>query len=224
MSSTEFLATREYDISTDHARLDVAAIHAYLVRSYWSPGIPIDIVERALRNSLCFGAYESGSGAQVGLARVVTDYATFAYLCDVYVLEEHRGSGLGKRLMRVEQLMHGGDQAPIVGAGTPMHEVIYEMSRKGLGMTCVVDESGRLIGIITDGDLRRHMSAAPHLLERSARDVMTSGPITIDRHTLAVEALRVLEQRKITAIVVVDARHRVEGVVHLHDLWRTQMI
>ncbi len=88
-----------YEISTDPARLDVHAMHAYLARSYWSPGIPLDTVERAARNSLCFGVYERASGAQVGLARVVTDYATFAYICDVYVLEEHRGHGLGKRLM-----------------------------------------------------------------------------------------------------------------------------
>ena len=69
----------------------------------------------------------------------------------------HPGGKLGKRLMRAEQLMHGGDQAPIVRADTPMPDVIYEMSRKGLGMTCVVDDDGRLVGIITDGDLRRHM-------------------------------------------------------------------
>lgn len=100
MSSTEAAAPGAYEISTDPARLDVAAIHAYLTRSYWSPGIPIGIVERALQNSLCFGVYESASGAQVGLARVVTDYATFAYLCDVYVLDEHRGFGLAKRMMR----------------------------------------------------------------------------------------------------------------------------
>ena len=100
MSSTEVRVQALYEISTDPARLDVAAIHAYLTRSYWSPGIPIGIVERALRNSLCFGVYEAASGAQVGLARVVTDYATFAYLCDVYVLEGHRGHGLGKRMMR----------------------------------------------------------------------------------------------------------------------------
>ena len=100
MSSTEAAARGTYEISTDPARLDVAAIHAYLTRSYWSPGIPIGIVERALRHSLCFGIYECAGGAQVGLARVVTDYATFAYLCDVYVLEEHRGFGLGKRMMR----------------------------------------------------------------------------------------------------------------------------
>lgn len=100
MSSIEVAAPAAYEISTDSARLDVAAIHAYLTRSYWSPGIPIEIVERALRHSLCFGVYESASGAQVGFARIVTDHATFAYLCDVYVLEEHRGHGLGKRMMR----------------------------------------------------------------------------------------------------------------------------
>jgi ribosomal protein S18 acetylase RimI-like enzyme len=100
MSSTEPATPDKYEISTDPARLDVAAIHAYLTRSYWAPGIPIGIVERALRHSLCFGVYESAGGAQVGLARVVTDYATFAYLCDVYVLEEHRGFGLAKRMMR----------------------------------------------------------------------------------------------------------------------------
>ena len=100
MSSIESPAPGAYEISTDQKRLDVQAIHAYLTRSYWSPGIPLEIVERALRHSLCFGAYESATGRQVGLARVVTDYATFAYLCDVYVLEEHRAHGLGKRLMR----------------------------------------------------------------------------------------------------------------------------
>lgn len=89
-----------YEISTDPGRLDIAAMHAYLARSYWSPGIPHELVERAARNSLCFGLYEKAGAGQVGLARVVTDHATFAYLCDVYVLEEHRGRGLGKFLMR----------------------------------------------------------------------------------------------------------------------------
>jgi GNAT superfamily N-acetyltransferase len=87
-----------YEISTDPTRLDIDAMHAYLTRSYWSPGIPRAIVERAARGSLCFGVYQDGR--QVGLARVVTDHATFAYLCDVYVLEEHRGKGLSKWLMR----------------------------------------------------------------------------------------------------------------------------
>ena len=88
-----------YEISTDRTRLDIDAIHAYLTRSYWSPGIPREIVERAAANSLCFGVFESATGAQVGFTRVVTDYATFAYLCDVYVLEEHRGRGLSKWMM-----------------------------------------------------------------------------------------------------------------------------
>lgn len=87
-----------YEISTDPARLDLGAVHAYLTRSYWSAGIPRDVVERAAANSLCFGVYHATEG-QVGFARVVTDHATFAYLCDVYVLEAHRGRGLSKRLM-----------------------------------------------------------------------------------------------------------------------------
>jgi ribosomal protein S18 acetylase RimI-like enzyme len=100
MSSTETDSSSGYEISTDAARLDLAAIHACLTRSYWSPGIPLATVEQAANNSLCFGVYESSTGAQVGFARVVTDHATFAYLCDVYVLEAHRGRGLGKRVMR----------------------------------------------------------------------------------------------------------------------------
>jgi GNAT superfamily N-acetyltransferase len=99
MSSIEARIPDGYEISTDPARLDIAAMHAYLTRSYWSPGIPFATVERAARNSLCFGLYEKAGGSQVGLTRVVTDHATFAYLCDVYVLEEHRGHGLGKFLV-----------------------------------------------------------------------------------------------------------------------------
>ena len=85
-------------LSTDLARLDVEAIHAYLTRSYWSPGISRRVVERAIAGSVCFGLYHD-TGQQVGFARVVTDVATFAYLCDVYVLEEHQGRGLGRWLM-----------------------------------------------------------------------------------------------------------------------------
>jgi len=99
MSSIDVGISGGYEISTDPARLDIAAMHAYLTRSYWSPGIPYDIVERAARNSLCFGLYEKARGSQVGLTRVVTDHATFAYICDVYVLEEHRGRGLGKLMI-----------------------------------------------------------------------------------------------------------------------------
>ncbi|HEY3157609.1 MAG TPA: KpsF/GutQ family sugar-phosphate isomerase [Vicinamibacterales bacterium] len=136
----------------------------------------------------------------------------------------HPGGKLGKRLMRVERLMHDGD-APIVRLETPMADAMREMTAKTLGMTCVVDADGRLVGIITDGDLRRHMVNASErsILDRTAADVMTKNPITVGRSTLAVEALRLLEQRKITSIVVVDEDLRVQGVVHLHDLWRTQL-
>ncbi|HVQ16727.1 MAG TPA: KpsF/GutQ family sugar-phosphate isomerase, partial [Vicinamibacterales bacterium] len=135
----------------------------------------------------------------------------------------HPGGKLGKKLMRAEQLMQGGEQAPVVSASTPISQVIYEISSKGLGMTCVVDENGALSGIITDGDLRRHMTGSTNLLDRTAGDVMTRNPVTIRRDTLAAEALLVLERRKITAIVVVNEEQRVQGVVHLHHLWRTEM-
>lgn len=134
----------------------------------------------------------------------------------------HPGGKIGKRLMRVEQAMHTGEKVPVVEPSTPMRQVVQEMSRKGLGMTCVV-EADRLAGVITDGDLRRHMSASVNLLDRTAADIMTRSPLTIAPGTLAVEVLNVFEQRKITSIVVVDRSGRVEGVVHLHDLWRTEM-
>ncbi len=86
-----------YEVSTDAARLDVEAIHAFLTGTYWSPGIPLATVERAVKNSVCVGAYIDR--AQIGFARMVTDKATFAYLADVYVLEEHRGNGLSKRML-----------------------------------------------------------------------------------------------------------------------------
>ena len=136
----------------------------------------------------------------------------------------HPGGKLGKRLMRVESLMHGGKQCPTVRADTRMHDVIYEMSSKGLGMTCVLDGGDALLGIITDGDLRRHMDRAPGILELTAADVMTRAPVSIPPTTLATEALNIMEQRKITSIPVVDGdTRRVAGVVHLHDLWRTEM-
>lgn len=87
-----------YTISDDPALLDPRAIHAYLKRSYWSPGIPLEIVERAIRGSLCVGAYDR-AGAQVGFARFISDYATFCYVGDVYVLEDHRGQGLSKAML-----------------------------------------------------------------------------------------------------------------------------
>lgn len=137
----------------------------------------------------------------------------------------HPGGKLGRRLVRVENVMHQGDAAPIVRTSTPlMPDVFHEMSSKRLGMTCVVDASGTLVGVFTDGDLRRLMGRASNVMTLTAGDAMTPNPITIQRELLAVEALKVMETHRITSIVVVDARRVVEGVVHLHDLWRTQMI
>ncbi len=136
----------------------------------------------------------------------------------------HPGGKLGKKLMRVEQLMSAGEALPVVQLHTAMRDVIYEMSRKGLGMTSVVEKDGRLAGIITDGDLRRKMATTPNIQDLTARDVMTANPVAIGQSTMAVEALAMMEQRKITSIVVIDADRRVEGVVHLHDLWRTEMV
>jgi arabinose-5-phosphate isomerase len=135
----------------------------------------------------------------------------------------HPGGKLGKRLMRVEHLMHTGKDLPVVEPGTPMRDVIYEMSQKRLGMTCVLDAGRELAGIITDGDLRRHMTTMADILERVARDVMTVNPVTIDGTLLAVQALNIMEQRKITSLPVTASDRTVVGVLHLHDLWRTEM-
>jgi arabinose-5-phosphate isomerase len=135
----------------------------------------------------------------------------------------HPGGKLGKRLMRAEALMHAGAALPTVGLNAAMRDVIYEMSSKGLGMTCVIDDNQQLAGIITDGDLRRHMTSASTLLEQTARDVMTLSPVTIAGTLLVAEALNIMEARKITSLIVVD-EDRVRGVLHLHDLWRTDLI
>ena len=103
--------------------------------------------------------------------------------------------------------------------------MLYEISRKGLGMTCVVDADDTLLGIITDGDLRRKMAdLGSAVLERTAGEVMTHHPITVTRKMLAAEALKVLEGRKITALVVADEARHVDGVIHLHHLWRTELV
>ncbi len=135
----------------------------------------------------------------------------------------HPGGKLGKRLMRVDQLMQHGADAPIVRSDTPMRDVLSQMSSKGLGMTCVVNAGGELVGIITDGDLRRYMVGRNGLLERTAGDVMTRRPIVIDPSTLAAQALLIMEQRKITSLVVAGKDQTVAGVIHLHDLWRTEL-
>lgn len=134
----------------------------------------------------------------------------------------HPGGGIGKRLLKVERLMHTGERLPAVAVDARVREAIVEMSAKGLGMTCVVEAENCLAGVITDGDLRRQF-ARPGFLDAPASSVMTASPATISRHQLAVEALNMMERRKITSLVVVDDHGGLEGVLHLHDLWRTQM-
>ena len=135
----------------------------------------------------------------------------------------HPGGRIGRQVVTVGHLMHGGGNAPAVGLGVPMRDAIRIISEKKLGMTCVVHSDGRLAGVITDGDLRRHLGQGDNLLALTVDGVMTVDPVTIGKQELAVSALNLLEARKITSLVVVDQENRVEGVLHIHDLWRTQL-
>jgi arabinose-5-phosphate isomerase len=136
----------------------------------------------------------------------------------------HPSGRLGKKLMRVEALMHTGDEMPRVAPSAKMPDIIYEMSKKGLGMTTVVDESGHLAGIVTDGDLRRLMqSRGGETIALTAEQAMTRTPATVDPRELASAALSKMEQRKITSVVVVDENQKVCGVLHLHDLWALEL-
>jgi arabinose-5-phosphate isomerase len=136
----------------------------------------------------------------------------------------HPGGRLGRKLLRVEDAMHSGEQLPRVLPQAPMREVLFEMTRKRLGMTTVTDDAGRLLGVISDGDLRRQMEKHGNaVFERTAAECMTREPVTIGSRELATQALNLMEARRITSLVVLDAG-RVRGVVHLHDLWQTELI
>ena len=137
----------------------------------------------------------------------------------------HPAGRLGQKLLRVEHKMHSGDALPRVAIDTPMPDVIHEMSRKGLGMTTVLEPDGRLAGILTDGDLRRLMEKhRGATLEMAAGAAMSRNPQTIGPHVLASEALNLMEKRKITSVVVVNETGNVLGVVHLHDLWTLELM
>jgi arabinose-5-phosphate isomerase len=141
----------------------------------------------------------------------------------------HPGGHLGRRLTPVRDLMHSGDALPHVAADTPMTQVIYEMSRKKLGMTTVLseDQTGcrKVLGIVSDGDLRRLLEReGPHALEHTAAEIMNPHPITIAESTLAPAALALMEQKKITSLIVTHATtQQVLGVVHLHDIWALEI-
>ena len=141
----------------------------------------------------------------------------FAYL--------HPGGRIGKKLLRVEDVMHGGDDVPRVRPESAMRDVLFEMTRKRLGLTTVTGADGRLLGVISDGDLRRQMERHGNgLLDHTASECMTRDPVLIDRKELATGALHLMETRKITALLVTDDAGQLVGVVHLHDLWNTGMI
>jgi len=136
----------------------------------------------------------------------------------------HPGGKLGKRLARVESLMHWGEAVPRVSARTKMSDVIYEMSRKKLGVTAVVEDE-RLVGVISDGDLRRLLEhRGKDALDLRAEDCMTRTPKTIGPQEFATTALARMEEMKITSLVVIDEERRVRGIIHLHDLWGTEMV
>ena len=138
----------------------------------------------------------------------------------------HPGGQLGKRLLRVDQLMHSGGEVPVVAPDARLDEVVSAMTDGGFGMTCVASADRVIAGVVTDGDLRRHLPArgeAPPLSAQRAYDLMTAEPLTIGPGTLAAEALHLLERRRITSLPVVDAERRIVGLIHLHDLWKTEL-
>lgn len=136
----------------------------------------------------------------------------------------HPRGQAGRKLVRIKTLMHKGQQIPSVSPGTSIQMVLNEMSQKQFGMTCVIDEEGTLIGVITDGDLRRKLEQYGHtLLDKTAEDCMTANPLVIDKEALATEALNMMEEKKVTSLVVKNKANQVEGIIHLHDLWRTEM-
>jgi len=136
----------------------------------------------------------------------------------------HPGGKLGKRFLTVADLMHKGDQIPLVPMTAPMREVIYEMSRKGFGVTLVIDETTRLLkGIISDGDLRRMLEKEDAILTHTAAECMKRSPLTIASDELASAALQLMEEKKVTSLIVGQNEGAVEGIIHLHDLWGLQL-
>jgi arabinose-5-phosphate isomerase len=136
----------------------------------------------------------------------------------------HPKGQLGKKLIKVEMLMHTGGEIPCVLMDMTMIQVIEEMTNKRLGMTCVVDEKKTLHGVITDGDLRRMIRKhKENIFQMNACDCMSPNPVTISREGLATEALNLMEDKKITSLVIRNKQGKVEGIIHLHDLWRTEM-
>ncbi len=135
----------------------------------------------------------------------------------------HPGGRIGKRLLKVQELMHANEHLPQVSTDASMKEAILEISAKGLGITAVVDPEGRIAGALTDGDLRRLLETGVELIDHRVREYMTENPKSIEMTALAPEALKTMEENRITAILVRDKDHQLVGVVHIHDLWRLEL-
>ncbi len=137
----------------------------------------------------------------------------------------HPGGSLGKRLLlRVDDLMHSGDKLPVVKESTGMREALFEITSKKLGITTVVDDKGRLTGVITDGDLRRYLEKSDDLFGRTAGELASRNPKVISREALAAEAVAVMEKHTITSLLAVDGEGRPTGVIHLHDLLKAGVV
>ncbi len=141
----------------------------------------------------------------------------------------HPGGALGRKLLlRVRDLMHGGDAVPVVSENTLIKDAIYEISSKKMGVTAVVNASGKLVGIISDGDLRRWMEktekSGENLLAKQAQDIMTINPKVANKDSLAAEAVAIMEHSSITSLIIPDANGAPEGVIHLHDLLKAGVV
>jgi len=137
----------------------------------------------------------------------------------------HPGGSLGRRLiLKVEDIMHTGERLPAIAPERSLRDALFEMTAKGLGLTAIVDPEAHLLGVFTDGDLRRHLDQPVDLAQISIQQVMTSDPVTIRADQLAAEAVSLMEQHKISAIIVVDAKHRAVGALNMHDLFAARIM
>ena len=183
--------------------------------------LPVSIDQEACPNNLAPTASTTATLA-LGDALAMALQSAKGFTPDDFA-RFHPGGRLGKRLLRVRQLMHSGDELPQVTIDTSMKDAIYEMSAKKLGITAVTDSDGRLLGCISDGDLRRLLEHDGELLGRDAGDCMHPDPLTIQPDELAAAALSRMEAKRITSLFVCDEEKRLQGIVHLHDLWRLEL-
>ncbi len=230
LSRGDVLIAVSYSGETAEVMLVIPAVRRLGVPVIACAGNPASSLARAA--DVCLSIAVAEEACPLGLAPTSSTTATMALgdALAVALLELrgftaadfalfHPGGALGRRLLlAVEDVMHAGEAVPSVGVDTLIREALFTITGGKLGMTTVQDDAGRLLGIITDGDLRRLMEKVPDPLEKTAGEVMTCNPRTVARDELATVALRMMEEKSITSLVVADDGQRVLGVVHLHDL------